>query len=89
MKRLTQTLSMALVLFALTAFKSEIQNKTTLLVLTDINNENSFSKFKILEKDGILIGNNDDQDYPVKEGVYRIHGSSNNKYYNHNILVVK
>lgn len=90
MARLAKALCTVLVLMIMFGFKSNIKvlpKKDTLLVLTDVNNENSFSKFKIEEENGILVGYNVDE-YPVKDGLYRIQGSSNDKYYNHNIIIV-
>jgi len=87
MKRLAKALCTVLVFMVIFGFKNSVQvQKDTLLVLTDVNNENSFSKFKIQEENGVLVGYNVDE-YPVIDGVYRIHASSNNKYYNHNILI--
>lgn len=87
MKRFVKAICMVLVLFLLHGFKPE--EKTTLLILTDVNNNDTFSTFKVETIHGVLIGFNNEKDvYPVRDGVYRIHGSSNNKLYNHNILVV-
>jgi len=86
MASLTKALCTALLLVLILGFNCK-ESETTLLVLTDVNNKDSFSKFRIYEENGILIGRNS-EDYPVKDGVYRIHGSSNDKYYNHNIIVV-
>jgi len=61
--------------------------KDTLLVLSDTLNEESFSKFLIVENDGVLIGINVD-DYNITDGIYRIKASSNDKYYNRNIIIV-
>ena len=88
MKRLAKALCTVLVLMTIFGFKSEnkVQKKDILLVLTDVNNENSFSKFKVEEQNGVLVGYNVDE-YPVNDGIYRIQGSSNDKYYHHNILI--
>lgn len=89
MARLTKALCTVLVLMIMFGFKKNTQvlsKQDTLLVLTDVNNENSFSKFKIQEENGVLVGYNVDE-YPVRDGIYRIQGSSNDKYYNHNILI--
>jgi len=89
MARLAKALCTVLVLMIIFGFKpnNQVQKKDTLLVLTDVNNENSFSKFKIEEENGVLVGYNVDE-YPVRDGIYRIQGSSNDRYYNHNILIV-
>jgi hypothetical protein len=85
MARLAKALCTALILVLICGFTCK-ENDLTLLVLTDVNNTDSFSKFNIVEHDGILIGHNMDE-YTVKDGLYRIQGSSNDKYYHHNILI--
>jgi hypothetical protein len=66
----------------------KIQTKETLLVLQNPMNKESFSKFIVLEEEGILIGyNTESEDYPVKDGIYRIEGTSNDKFYHKRIII--
>lgn len=75
---------MSLLVVFLTSMSSP--KKDTLLVLTDTLDKESFSKFEVTEVDGVLFGTNID-DYVVGDGIYRIKGTSNNKYQNRNIVV--
>lgn len=75
---------MSLILVLLTSMN--LPKKDTLLVLTDTLDKEAFSKFIVTEIDGVLIGENVD-DYVVNEGIYRIKGTSNNKYQNRNIVI--
>lgn len=64
----------------------DLPKKETLLVLTNTINEELFSKFQIIEINGVLSGENVD-DYIVTDGIYRIKATSNNKYQNRNIVI--
>lgn len=66
----------------------KIQVKETLLILQNPMNRESFSKFIVLEEDGVLVGyNTESEDYPVKDGIYRIEGASNDKFYHKRIVI--
>lgn len=64
----------------------DLPKKNTLLVLSDPLDLESFSKFEVTEVDGVLFGKNVD-DYIVTDGIYRIKGTSNNRYQNRNIVI--
>ena len=57
-----------------------------ILVLKNPMDEDKFSVFNIQEVDDILVGINTD-DYFVEGGIYRIEGSSNDKFYHKHILI--
>lgn len=63
-------------------------NSRTLLILEDPLTRETFSVFDVTEKNGILVGVNVDQDYPVANGVYIIEGSSNDNFRQRTILVI-
>lgn len=73
----------ALVMLSLTSMSP---SKSAILILVDEFNVESFSKFSVTENNGVLIGSNIDS-YDVADGIYRIKGTSNNKYYNRNIVI--
>ena len=70
----------------LTSFSFKPQSQQILLVLKDPMNTESFSKFSIRLLGGVLVGTNMEE-YPVKDGIYRIEGSSNDKFYHKNIMI--
>lgn len=91
MKRVLLLTFSSLVIMIATSFvslrKSSKCNNTTLLVLKNPMNSDSFSMFSIEEIGDVLIGHNLDE-YPVMDGIYRIEGTSNNKLYHRNILIM-
>ena len=88
MKKAILLLSVSfLMVTAFSSFECKEKSKV-LLVLQNVFNQERFSVFKISEeKDGIIVAVNMDE-YPVENGVYRIEGSSNDKYYHKKVLVV-
>jgi hypothetical protein len=65
-------------------------SKETLLILKDPMDKESFSKFMIQEESGIFIATNTQtDDYPVSEGIYRVEGASNDRFYHKRVVVVK
>lgn len=94
MRYIVITLFSLMVLLTSTSFRNHspindrvTQPKKALLVLMNPFNEISFSVFYIEERNGILVGTNIDE-YPVNGGIYRIEGSSNDKFYHKNIIVL-
>jgi len=77
---------MSLILLGLTS-ATLVTKKEAVLILADTIDSECFSKFKIVETDGVLFGVNIDEDFPVVNGIYRIVGTSNNKYQNRNIVI--
>lgn len=77
---------MSLILLGLTS-ATLVTKKEAVLILADTIDSECFSKFKIAEVDGVLFGVNIDEDFPVVDGIYRIVGTSNNKYQNRNIVI--
>lgn len=77
---------MSLILLGLTS-ATLVPKKEAVLILADTIDSECFSKFKIVETDGVLFGFNIDEDFPVVDGIYRIVGTSNNKYQNRNIVI--
>lgn len=63
-------------------------NSRTLLILEDPLTRETFSVFDVVERNGILVGVNVDQDYPVANGIYIIKGSSNDNFRQRTILIV-
>ena len=76
----------SLTLMMLTSFSFKPTTQHILLVLKNPMDVESFSMFNIKRVNGILIGTNTDE-YPVKDGLYRIEGSSNDKFYHKNIMI--
>lgn len=77
---------MSLILLSLTS-ATLLPKKEAVLILADTIDTECFSKFKIVEVDGVLLGINIDEDFPVVDGIYRIVGTSNSKYQNRNIVI--
>lgn len=76
-----------LMVFTFSSFECKNKSKV-LLVLQNVLNQERFSMFQISEeKDGTIVAINVDE-YPVENGVYRIEGSSDDKYYHKKILVL-
>jgi 5-hydroxyisourate hydrolase-like protein (transthyretin family) len=88
MKKAILLLSVSfLMVTAFSSFECKEKSKV-LLVLQNVFNQERFSVFQISEeKDGTIVATNMDE-YPVENGVYRIEGSSNDKYYHKKVLVV-
>jgi hypothetical protein len=61
-------------------------NQHIVLVLKDVYNQDRFSVFSIREVNNVLVGTNIEE-YPVANGIYRIEGSSNDKFYHKHILI--
>lgn len=76
-------------LTVLTLSSFEQKNKSrVLLVLKNVLNEEKFSVFKVFQfEDGVIVAIND-ENYEVENGIYRIEGSSNDKYYHKKVMVV-
>lgn len=88
MKTLKTILLSLMLTFLFSGFKFKEKNASrVLLVLENTIQKESFSMFKIKEVDGILVGINIDE-YEVKDGIYYITGSSNDKFYHKRIIVV-
>lgn len=76
-----------ILLFMLSNMAPYNNSNSAILVLSDSQNE-TFSKFRVFEEDGVLIGLNIDTDYEIIDGIYRIKSTSKNKYQNRNIIIV-
>jgi hypothetical protein len=62
-------------------------NKHIVLVLKSPMDQESFSVFDIRQVGDVLVATNI-EDYPVVGGLYRIEGSSNDKFYHKKIIVL-
>jgi hypothetical protein len=64
-------------------------NRHIVLVLKNPMNQEKFSVFDIKQSGEVLVGTNlDSQDYYVQDGIYRIEGASNDKFYHKKIVVI-
>lgn len=99
MKSMIKTTIYALVLFILMGFTTKKQNAVSLssckknndhvvLVLINPMEKECFSVFKVINVNGVLIGVNQEE-YPVRDGLYRIEGSSNDDFYHKKIIIVE
>jgi uncharacterized membrane-anchored protein len=90
MKQLKTILFSILITFLFSSFyipKKGKDYQKVLLVLEDPIHGESFSVFMVTEVDEVFVGINTDE-YFVHEGLYRIEGTSNDKLYHKNILVI-
>jgi hypothetical protein len=87
MKTLIMVLLAALAVMTTSSFDCESTRKV-LLVLENPMQEETFSVFTVNDNGEVLIGENTDE-YPVPDGVYKIIGSSNDKFFNHKIMISK
>lgn len=86
--KLIKNLLFISILFLFSNFNSLKNDDRVLLVLTEpITYSESFSLFQVKEVDGVLVGLNVDE-YPVSDGIYKVEGSSNDKFYHKNIIIL-
>lgn len=76
-----------ILLFMLSNMAPYNNSNSAILVLSDSQSE-TFSKFRVIEEDGILVGININTDYEIVDGIYRIKSTSKNKYQNRNIVII-
>lgn len=85
--KIKYNLLLIILLFMLSNMAPYNNSSSAVLVLSDSQSE-TFSKFRVFEEDGVLIGLNIDTDYEIVDGIYRIKSTSKNKYQNRNIVIV-
>lgn len=76
------------ILLLFSNFNLPQKEERVLLVLKEpVGYSESFSIFQVREVDGVLVGINIDE-YPVSDGIYKVEGTSNNKFYHKNIIIL-
>ena len=99
MKTMIKTTIYALVLLILMGFTTKKQSSVSLsdckknndhvvLVLMNPMEKECFSVFKVVKVGDVLVGVNQDE-YPVRDGLYRIEGSSNDDFYHKKIIIIE
>jgi hypothetical protein len=87
LKLILSALILTLTMSFTTLSESKTGNQHIVLILKNPMDQEKFSVFNIKQVGDILIGTNTDE-YPVEDGIYRVEGSSNDKFYHKRILVV-
>ena len=77
---------MTIMSFSLLRNTDKCTNQILLVLKNPMDNNDKFSKFNVIEVDNVLVGINTD-DYFVEGGIYRIEGSSNDKFYHKHRLI--